>query len=62
MKGGDSWGEIEETKTKPAPKKQDDGWGDEPDLKATSVQKQPSEDIDLSYLKNIKRQHTIRDE
>ena len=39
--------------------KQDGGWGNDPDL---NVKKQPSEDVDLGYLKNIKRANTIRQE
>ena len=41
---------VEETKTKKEESKKDGGWGNIADMKA---QKQASEDIDLSYLKNI---------
>ena len=48
---------VEETKTRKEESKNGGGWDNIGDLKA---EKQPSEDVDLNYLKNIKRAHTIK--
>ena len=48
---------VEETKTRKEESKNSCGWDNIGDLKA---EKQPSEDVDLNYLKNIKRAHTIK--